>query len=390
MTEKQMEAAIDRILDRLDLINLLYITKIAETIRKIGELNQSSINRMLIMADMGADIAEINNKLRTATKLNIADLFTVYNQALNDTYTDKRFAAYLQTNPLPQPRRERVSRLAQLISVQTAERMVNISNTTSVSETYRQAVDKSILAVTSGVENYKQATRQTVRELGTNGMQVQYESGYHRRLDTAVRQNIIDGTNQLQQQASILIGEEINKEVGVEVYDAFEISAHARSAPDHEPVQGRVLLKAEFEKMQAGEDFIDVDGRMYDGFRRPIGEWNCMHIAMSFSTQYSVRRYTDKQLDDWKAANAKGCEIDGKHYTTYQAVQLMRQIETAVRRQKDAAVAAKAAGDTELRQECQKRINALAAKYYNVANIAGITPRQDRMTVEGFRAIKVH
>ena len=385
-----MEAAIDRILDRLDLINLLYITKIAETIRKIGELNQSSINRMLIMADMGADIAEINNKLRTATKLNIADLFTVYNQALNDTYTDKRFAAYLQTNPLPQPRRERVSRLAQLISVQTAERMVNISNTTSVSETYRQAVDKSILAVTSGVENYKQATRQTVRELGTNGMQVQYESGYHRRLDTAVRQNIIDGTNQLQQQASILIGEEINKEVGVEVYDAFEISAHARSAPDHEPVQGRVLLKAEFEKMQAGEDFIDVDGRMYDGFRRPIGEWNCMHIAMSFSTQYSVRRYTDKQLDDWKAANAKGCEIDGKHYTTYQAVQLMRQIETAVRRQKDAAVAAKAAGDTELRQECQKRINALAAKYYNVANIAGITPRQDRMTVEGFRAIKVH
>ena len=390
MTEKQMEAAINRILDRLDVINLLYITKIAETIQKIGELNQSSINRMLIMADMGADIAEINNKLRTATKLNTADLFAVYNQSLNDIYTDKRFAAYLQTNPLPQPRRERVSRFAQLISVQTAERMVNISNTTSISETYRQAVDKSILAVSSGVENYKEATRQTVRELGTNGMQVQYESGYHRRLDTAVRQNIIDGSNQLQQQASILIGEEINEEVGAEVYDAFEISAHARSAPDHEPVQGRVLLKTEFEKMQAGEDFIDVDGRMYQGFRRPIGEWNCMHIAMSFSTQHSVRRYTDKQLDDWKAANAKGCEIDGKHYTTYQAVQLMRQIETAVRRQKDAAVAAKAAGDTELRQECQKRINALAAKYYSVANTAGITPRQDRMTVEGFRAIKVH
>ena len=385
-----MEAAIDRILDRLDVINLFYITKIAETIQKIGELNQSSVNRMLVMADMGADINEINNRLRIATGQNITDLYAVYNQVLNDTYTDRRFAAFLKTNPLPQSSRDRVSRLAQLISIQTAERMVNYSNTTAVSKTYRAAVDKAILTVSSGVDDYKAATRQTIREIGSNGMQVMYESGYHRRLDTAVRQNIIDGSNQIQQQASLLIGKEINEEIGADIYDAVEISAHARSAPDHEPVQGRVFLKTEFELMQAGDDFVDVDGRMYDGFRRPIGEWNCMHLAMSFSTQYSVRRYTDKQLDDWKKDNAKGCEIDGRHYTTYQAVQLMRQIETAVRREKDTAVAAKAAGDNVLRQECQKRINALSSRYYNVAQTAGITPRQDRMTVEGFRAIKVH
>lgn len=390
MTEKQMQAAIDRILDRLDEINLFYIVSIAEQIQQIGELGQANINRLIVMADMGANIAEINSRLSAATQLNIRDLYSVYNQVLNDTYTDKRFFMYLQQNPLPEPSRQRVSRLAQLISIQTAERMVNYSNTTAISQTYQDAIDKAILATASGTENYKAATRQVIRDIGSNGMQVVYESGYHRRLDTAVRQNIIDGSNQLAQQASLLIGREINADVGADVYDAVEISAHARSAPDHEPVQGRVFLKAEFDKMQAGVDFVDIDGHRYTGFRRPIGEWNCMHLAMSFSTQHSIRRYTDKQLNGWKADNAKGCTIDGKHYTTYQAVQLMRKIETAVRREKDAAVAAKAAGDDALRQECQKRINALSAKYTQVAQTAGITPRRDRMTVEGFRAVKVH
>ena len=239
-----------------------------------------------------------------------------------------------------------------------------------------------MLAVSSGLTDYKSATREIVRDLGYNGMQVHYESGYHRRLDTAVRQNVIDGANQIAQNGSILMGEMLG-------FDAYEISAHARSAPDHEPVQGRVFLKADFENMQAGLPFRDVDGTMYQSFRRPIGEWNCMHIAMSFSTQHSIRRYTDQQLAQWKMANNEGCEINGKHYTIYQATQLMRQIETEVRRQKDAANAARQAGDDVLRQQCQKKINALAAKYSQVVQTSGLTSRKDRMTVEGFRAVKV-
>lgn len=88
-------------------------------------------------------------------------------------------------------------------------------------------------------------------------------------------------------------------------------------------------------------------------------------------------------------ANNEGCEINGKHYTIYQATQLMRQIETEVRRQKDAANAARQAGDDVLRQQCQKKINALAAKYSQVVQASGLTSRKDRMTVEGFRAVKV-
>ena len=67
----------------------------------------------------------------------------------------------------------------------------------------------------------------------------------------------------------------------------------------------------------------------------------------------------------------------------------MRQIETEVRRQKDAANAARIAGDTELRRQCQMRINALGRRYSQVVNASGLKSRKERMQVEGFRMVKV-
>lgn len=383
MTEADMEAAVSRILTRLDEVNTFYIKKIASQIKKIGEMSQSSINRLVVMADMGVDIAEITERLRIATGLNVKDLYRVYNQALNDVYTDKRFAVYLQQNPMTPDGKERLNQYARLVSVQTAQAMVNLSNTTAISSTYRDIVDQAIVTASTGVGDYKSAMRAAIQKLGYNGMQVQYASGYHRRLDSAVRQNVIDGANQLAQNASLMMGEELG-------FDAVELSAHARSAPDHEPVQGRVFLKSEFAKMQAGMDFYDVDGNHYAGFKRQIGEWNCMHLAMGFSTKYSIRRYTDNQLSEWRQDNAAGCMIGDKHYTIYEAIQLMRKIETEVRRQKDVAVSAAAAGDDALRRDCQTKINALSNNYTQIAQAANVTPRRDRMSVQGFRAIKVH
>ncbi|MCC8043910.1 MAG: phage minor capsid protein [Clostridiales bacterium] len=384
-TQKKQPTIDDQIstlMDKFDDVNTFFIHKVAEQILKIGEMNQSSINRVTIMAEMNSNMAQITARLAKAIRVGLQDMQRIYQKALNDTYTDPRFARALTNAPLSDAAKDRLEQYTRSVSLQTAGTMQNLSNTTAISDMYRQTVDRAVLAVSSGLGDYKSATRDSIRRLGYNGMPVIYASGKHKRLDSAIRQNIIDGTNQIAQRGSDIMGEELG-------FDAFEISAHARSAPDHEPVQGRVFLKAEFEKMQAGLPFQDVDGKQYEGFRRPIGQWNCMHLAMSFSTQHSVRRYTDAQLAQWASDNAKGCEIDGKHYTTYKAVQLMRQIETQVRREKDVAVAAQAADDDVLRMECQERINKLSRKYTQVAQTAGITPRRDRMSVNGFKAVKV-
>ena len=383
LTEKQLEAAIAQIMGRLDVVNQTLIKKIAAQILKIGQLNPTSINRVLAMTDMGADIRDISRDLAKATALNVRDIYAIYGMALRESYTDPRFVTALKSRPLSPMQNERLTMFARNAAAQTATTMYNLSNTTAIMPTYREALDKAITAVSMGGMSYNEAARDIVRDLGYNGLQVYYESGYHRRLDTAVRQNIVDGVNQLNQNASLAIGEMLG-------YDAVEISAHANSAPDHEPVQGRVFLLSEFEKMQSGAPFVDVDGNSYEGFPRSIGEWNCMHIAMSFDTKTSIRRYSDEQLQEFKDNNAKGCDIDGKHYTLYQARQLMRQLETKVRREKDAAVAAKLNGnDMDERRARQKVINALTTRYYATAQAAGLTPRGQRLSVEGFRAVKV-
>ena len=375
------EEQLEKILEHFDNVNRFFIRKVAAQIARVGELIPSSMHIIEIMATMNADIAEINARLAQAVQMATSDLYKLYNIALNEEYESPRFRRALEENPLSDMDRKRIENYTQYVARQTAGAMQNLSNTTIQSEQYRQAVDKAIVATNTGGADYKSMVRETIKEIGYGGMQIQYPSGYHRRLDTAVRQNVVDGAKQITQEASKMVGEALG-------YDAIELSAHLASAPDHEPVQGRVFLLEEFAKMQAGESFSDADGNHYAGFRRPIGEWNCMHLVRSFDTEYSKRRYTNDQLKKWAEDNEKGCEINGKHYTLYEARQRMRQLETAIRHEKDAAIAAEAAGDDVLREQCQQRIDRLYEAYRQTSQISGFKPRYDRAQVDGFRAYK--
>lgn len=382
MTPEQMEKRVKKLLGKFDDINTFYIEKVAEQIAVIGALSTSSVNVISVWSTMYANIREINEKIAKAANITMPELKNLYTDALNDVYYDDRFVRAIEETPLSEGSKRALERYTESVYRQTQETLVNMSNTTAVSETYREAVDKAILTVSSGLGDYSTQIRNTIRQFGGAGVQVVYESGFKRRLDSALTQNIIDGVKQIQQHASDLIGEELG-------FDAKEISVHANSAPDHEPVQGHIFLNAEYDKLQTEQESVDIKGRAFPAMRRPITEWNCMHFAYSFSTKYSKPKYTTEQLDEFIEKNAKGCDIDGKHYSLYEARQLMRQIETDIRRQKDIAIAAKAADDMDLRRECQGKINRLTRKYDKVIEASGLDAHRDRMIVQGFRSVKV-
>lgn len=378
-----LNQAIDYVAGQFEKLNQKYIKKIAKQIKKIGELSQANINRLIIMQAMNQNMGEIRAELARLTNRSIQDIAKIYDEALMQTYTDPRFRDVIDQKPLNDSQKQVLGNIARNIAVQTAGQMENYSNTTAVSKVYRQTVDKAILAVTSGIEDYNSAMRSSIRELGYNGMRIEYESGYHRRLDSAVRQNIVDGVNQIAQEASLKMGEIYSDD-----FDSIELSAHAMSAPDHEPVQGRVFLLEEFDKLQTEQESKDINGKKHPAMRRAIGQWNCKHIAMAFSTKYNKPRYTEEQLQEFERKNHEGCMINGKHYTTYEASQLMRETETRIRREKDVAVAAQEAGDEELQQECQSRINQMSKEYQNIAKQAGLRPQMQRTSVEGFEAVE--
>lgn len=98
--------------------------------------------------------------------------------------------------------------------------------------------------------------------------------------------------------------------------------------------------------------------------------------------------HTQAELAGYWQRSTEMLTIDGHTRTRYQWTQQMRRIESAIRGQKDIAVAAKAAGDMTARREVQKHINALQQAYNRIAEAAELAKRTDLMTVSGFRAVK--
>ncbi len=345
LTDEQIAQALAHIDKRYQKVCKMYLEKVGATVRELGHLNRSRVNLLVQLQKMGVSERQIIHELQRTTDLTKQDVRRLYHRAAEESMQDARYL-YLSRGKAPDWRP--MEFLVQAMWEQTAGKLDNLSGTTAVGKAYRQIVDEAVTAVTMGVEDYNSAIRNSLRLLGRAGLRVEYESGHHRRLESAVRQNILDGVRQVQQEARKLIGEQIGA-------DGVEISAHPNSAPDHEPVQGRQFSLGEFEKMQAGADFRDADGKTYAGFPRPITQWRCRHLVSYIILGVSKRLYSDEQLKKWEDDNRKGCEIDGRHYTGYEATQLMRRLETEIRREKDTVLLAQASGDDVLRRSSQVR-----------------------------------
>lgn len=379
LTDEQLAEALDLIDSRYQKIVREYLQKVGRTVLQIGKLNRSSVNLLIQLRRMGVDLRTIEQELQKATRLTKRDIRVLFQKAAEEEHTDAEFE-YVSKGV--EPSAVRWEALVEDLWRQTAGSLDNLSGTTVLNAGYRQMVDEAVQAVTMGATDYNSAIRGQLRKAGRAGIQVQYASGARRRLDSAIRQNVLDGVRQVQQQAQALIGEEIGA-------DGVDISAHPNSAPDHEPVQGRRFDLENFRAMQAGRDFRDVDGRQYQGFDRPITQWRCRHVVHYILLGISRRLYTKEQLDRWQRENRKGVRFAGRTMTRYEATQLMRRLETEIRREKDTGILAQAAGDQVLRRECQGNITRLTREYQALAEAAKLKTRFEKTRVEGFIPVEM-
>lgn len=85
--------------------------------------------------------------------------------------------------------------------------------------------------------------------------------------------------------------------------------------------------------------------------------------------------YSKKQLAN---IDKSPFEYEGKTYTTYQATQKQRQIETSIRHWKRRAAAAT---NDEDKQAAQIRIRRLNEKYKELSEAAGLRMQKERMKV---------
>ena len=240
----------------------------------------------------------------------------------------------------------------------------------NIDETYKYVIDKCVVAISQGKETYQQSMRSTLKQLSASGVRkIEYESGYSRRLDTSIRQNILDSIRQVSNESQQLFGKEFDS-------DGIEISTHLNPSPDHSNVQGHQFSNKEYEKLQSTGVATDYNGevidiRIKDNFR-PISTMNCFHYIFSIVLGVSKPQYSNEELKKIIDDNEKGAELDGKHYTNYELSQIMRKLETKIREQKDLQIMARASDDKDLILQSQTKITQLTNKYKQVVKISGL------------------
>lgn len=396
--EKWVNALPDEALCIAEEINIEIAKVIAERIKTIGELSPSDVKKLTNSLEyLGSDfkkitklIAKYSSKGQMAVVDMLKEVADANDEFANVFYSAKGIAAHTWHND------KYLNNLVESMARQTAAEFKNLSQTLAykiddrtltLRQMYSRAIDKAIYEVQSGTVDYHTAMRKTVKQLAiglrskdsaitvnseTGEVKLIWESGHSRRLDSHVRQNLIDGIKQLQGQILDYHGEQFGS-------DGVELSAHAISAPDHVTVQGRQFSNEEFFKMQTAQNFQDVKGNKYEGFSRPIGQWNCRHVHFPIVIGISEPVYSEEQLKEFAENSEK----------KYDLTQQQRAMETKLRSLKTQRIAASSAGDELEAKRLQRKINEQQTIYRRFSEKHNLLYDTKRASIEGYRRISV-
>ena len=377
LSEETREALAEVLVDRIEELNAVILTEVGESINKVGKLTPSSAYKLIQDLKYGDSYTNIVRKLKQVTNLNEREIYKIFEElAKQDQQFTKQFYEYRNVDFIPYAENKELQQQVKALAKITANTFNNMMKTTAfmtiengkkvytpLSKIYQKTLDKAVLSLSQGKDSYQTAMRKAMKELADSGIRtVDYSTGYSRRLDSAVRQNMLDGMRQLSNEVQRQFGEEFDA-------DGIEISVHEHPAPDHEDIQGHQYSIEEFEELN-------------NSLERPISTLNCYHYTFSIVLGVSQPEYTQEQLDKINADNKAGFEFEGKHYTMYEGTQLQRQIETKIRQLKDRQIGARAMEDMEEVGKYQRKITQLTQKYNDLCKISGLQPKKTRMQVQ--------
>lgn len=393
-----------------------YNTKVLEelgnVIKQFKDLTPSQAYALGQQLKYNTTIKDLLNELSKISGLSVKDLKVILEKVAKENigFTDVYYKARGLETPIYSENKALQRLVSSVYSISGTE-FKNIAKSTGfrllgdngepllldIDETYKYVIDKCVVAISQGKETYQQSMRSTLKQLSSSGVRkIEYESGYSKRLDTSIRQNILDSMRQVSNESQQLFGEEFG-------YNAIEVSHHSNSAPDHSnndiengkfDIDGHQFVKLDILKEQIKNGIekeitlknidevnhrVKCKGKWYYDFdyinnnlNRPVSTMSCYHYIFSVVLGVSRPQFTDKQLEEDKKKNNDGFEFEGKRYTFYEGEQLLNRIALEIRKNKDTQIMAKSSGDNDLILSSQTKITQLTTKYRQVVKASGL------------------
>lgn len=400
LDEATLELLPEAVCRRLQKVNTEALERIGRKIREIGKLSTADLQKLRSLQNY--DAVDLQWELERVTEKNAREIAEILEACAKSAYADAEVLYSARgLEYIPYSENTVLRRYVEALKRQTVGEYINLTQhtafcvwgkkgqttaqyfaanrtkiPTTLSETYSRVIDEAVTAVHAGQIDYQSAMRQTMRAIADSGIRtVDYATGYSRRLDTAVRQNVLWGIKQCNQEVAKQVGEEVGA-------DGYEITYHSNPRPTHAPMGGRMYAIG---KAQT------IGGVYYPPFDEVQGlleEYNCLHMAIPVILGISEPTYSEEELARLKEEDESTFEFEGQKYTRYEASQIQRKLESAMRRQKDRANLAAAAGDDTMRREAQEKINLLVNKYAGLCKASGLPTKMERARVAGFHRVK--
>ena len=347
---------------------------IARRVAEAGQITSTAEYQIWKIQELGKSQKEVKKKLVELLNVSLDEIDEIFEQAAEEGY--KFDLSKLPTvEGIPFEENESLIQIVRAAVTLAQDDFTNITQTIGMISPYGQRLplydaynaccDFAFEQVFTGATDYNTAVQTACRNLYQRGLvTVDYESGAKASIETAVRRNIMGGLGLMQEK----ISEQNHEKYGA---DGWEISAHAASAPDHEPIQGKQYRDEEYQKLN-------------DSLVRRIGTLNCGHAAFPIFYGVTEPTYTAEQLEAFKRANADGITYQGKHYTTYEATQAQRRLETAIRKCKRKITVLEGAGDDDALRAARTRYTRLNQEYARFSKAAGLRTQTARLKAAGF------
>ena len=409
--EERENVLIERLVRRQEKANEQILKELGKVLGEIGELTPSEAYTIGQQLKYGESLQKIVRILSETSRLTEVEIYEMLRgEARYNLDFSKKYFKARKIDFIPYDSNLPLQNLVEEVSLATIGNYRNISNTLgltfldsnnnkvtkSITQAYNEIVDNAILNVSTGKQSFQQELERQLKTIGKNGVQsIEYESGRHRRIDSALRMNLQDGLSQLAIAQQEIVGGQFG-------YNMVEVTHHVNAAPDHiDSIDGKQFAMIDILRQQILNGIekeikltdivgnrVKVKGVWYDDFNtinesldRHVGTLNCRHTTMTGILGIDKPRYSKEELERDKENNLKGFDYENKHYSLYEGEQLLRKIELELRKTRETKILAQSSKEIETLNQMKQKENLLINKYYDILKVSGLKSKIERARI---------
>lgn len=367
-------------------LQLNIMSDLTERLKANGEEITSAadwqINRLY---ELGVSKDEIDSLIQSTLNASDDEIDRIYNEVVQSGYArNEELYTGKGKEYIPYAENKQLQQLVKAVKNQTKSEYRNITGSlgfavknadntlsfTPLADFYQRTLDNGLMQIASGAVDYNTVLKRAVKAMTDSGLRsVEYSSGWSNRVDVAVRRALMTGFNQVVAK----VNEDNAEQLGTEY---FEVSYHRGARPTHQVWQGRVYSKKELETVCGLGTVTGLCGA------------NCYHSYSPFIKGIDTPTYSEEELDRMNEEENTPKEYNGRQYTAYEAQQRQRQLETAMRadRQKIELLTQGGADDDTI-TGAKVRYFQRQDEYVKFSKAMGLPQQWERVTVNGKNAL---